>query len=49
MSAHVGSRLTPFTPSCNFNVTRLYLLLPCKQHNWTSGTYSIEIIYSIYK
>ena len=29
---------------CNFKVTRFYLILPCKQHNWTSGTYSIEII-----
>ena len=28
---------------CNFKVTRFYLILPCKQHNWTSGTYSIEI------
>ena len=30
---------------CNFKVTRFYLILPCKQHNWTSGTYSIEIIH----
>ena len=29
---------------CNFKVTRFFLTLPCKQHNWTSGTYSIEII-----
>ena len=29
---------------CNFRVTRVYLILPCKQHNWTSGTYSIEMI-----
>ena len=29
---------------CNFKVTRFYLILLCKQHNWTSGTYSIEII-----
>ena len=29
---------------CNFKVTRFYLILPCKQHNWTSGVYSIEII-----
>ena len=28
---------------CNFKVTRFYLILPCNQHNWTSGTYSIEI------
>ena len=28
----------------NFKVTRFYLILPCKQNNWTSGTYSIEII-----
>ena len=28
---------------CNFKVTRFYLILPCKQHNWTSGTYSIEM------
>ena len=24
-------------------MTRFYLILPCKQHNWISGTYSIEI------
>ena len=30
---------------CNFKVTRFQLILPCKQHNWTSGTYSIEIIH----
>ena len=29
---------------CNFKVTRFYLILLCKQHNWTSGTYSVEII-----
>ena len=29
---------------CNFKVTRFYLILLCKQHNWTLGTYSIEII-----
>ena len=28
---------------CNFRVTRVYLILPCKQHYWTPGTYSIEI------
>ena len=28
---------------CSFKVTRFYLILLCKQHNWTSGTYSIEI------
>ena len=28
---------------CNFKVTRFYLILTCKQHNWTSGTSSIEI------
>ena len=27
---------------CNFKVTRFYLSLLCKQHNWTSGTYFIE-------
>ena len=29
---------------CNSKVTRFYLILRCKQHNWTSGSYSIEII-----
>ena len=29
---------------CNFKLTRFYLILLCKQHNWTSGIYSIEII-----
>ena len=28
---------------CNFKVTRFYLILLWKQHNWTSGTYSFEI------
>ena len=28
---------------CSFKVTRFYLILLCKQHNWTSGTYSIVI------
>ena len=28
----------------NFKVTRFYWILPCKQRNWTSGPYSIEII-----
>ena len=23
---------------CNFKVTRFYLILLCKQHNWTTGT-----------
>ena len=26
---------------CNFKVTRFYLILLCKQHNWTLGSYSI--------
>ena len=33
---------------CNFNVTRFYLILLCKQHTWTSGTYSIEIIITLH-
>ena len=28
---------------CNFKVSRSSLILLCKQHNWTLGTYSIEI------
>ena len=26
---------------CHFKVTRFYLTLLCKQHNWTLGSYSI--------
>ena len=26
-------------------MTGYYVILPCKQYNWTSGTYSIEILY----
>ena len=29
---------------CNFEVTRFSLILLCKQHNWTLGTYSVETI-----
>ena len=29
---------------CHFKVTRFYLILLYKQHNWTLGTYSVEII-----
>ena len=28
---------------CNFKVTQFYLILLCKQYNWTSDTKSIEI------
>ena len=32
---------------CNFKVTRFYLILPCKQHNWTSGTYILWRLYAL--
>ena len=32
---------------CNFKVIRFYLILLCKQNNWTLDTYSVEIIYKI--
>ena len=29
---------------CHFEVTRFYVILLCKQHNWTLGAYSVRII-----
>ena len=43
-SFKVGWYPHKITGSSHLKVTRFYLILPCKQHNWTSGTYSIDII-----
>ena len=46
-SFKIGWYPQKITGSSHLKVTRFYLILPCKQHNWTSGTFSIEIIVSI--